>query len=167
MTYCLWPEHEKYVALVRAIDAEVAALPIELQLPDRVVDYALSGSRRWVDGIEVEQEGEFAAEFDISEGSRWALARGVATAITVEVFSDCRTPQGLNDPEHRWDQLQAWLEARLAGGGNPDYTTNTAQGMQPAWQMGRRVAAEMTDEKQAAWAAGVIGSRTRAYCIGR
>lgn len=164
LQYCLWPEHEKYVPMIWDVDARVAELPLKLELPARMVDYSLSGSLRWVEGTGVEMAGDFPPEFDISEGSRWALARGVASAITSEVFSDCRTSQVIDDPEFRSDKLQAWLEARLAGGGDPDYTTNAPVELQVAWGEGYRVAADLTETEQATWAREIIASRQEQYC---
>jgi hypothetical protein len=167
MQYCLWPEHEKYIALVRQADERVAALPLKLPLPERVVDYSLSGATQWVDGVEMELAGDFPPEFDISEGSRWALARGLATAITRSVFADCEVPEALEDPEHRWDQLHAWIEARLAGPGGPDYTTNAPEETQSAWAEGYSVASQLTDSQQAAWAADLIEARFLEFCRDR
>ncbi|MDG4771818.1 hypothetical protein [Solwaraspora sp. WMMD792] len=154
--YCLWPEHEKYVPMIEELDREVAALPVELELPDRVVDYALSGSTQWIDEYTArELPGRFDPEFDISEGSRWGLARGVASAILGTVFADCE-PQAEPDPERRWNQLFAWLEWRLAGGGAPDYRTNAPADLQAAWAVGRDVADASSGQDQAAWASTLI-----------
>lgn len=163
ITYCLWPEHQKYVPLVDAVDAQVAALPLDLRLPEKIVDYSLSGSRAWgADGIERELEGTFDPEFDISEGSRWALARGVAVAITSEVFAACELGAPV-DPELGQDQLLAWLEYRLAGGGSPDYTTNAPDRLQEAWESARTAARDLDDSQQGAWASEVIRTTT-SYC---
>lgn len=164
MEYCLWPEHAKYVPMVRALDRRVAALPVQLALPDRVVDYALSGSTTWTDGdVEVELPGSFSPEFDISAGSRWALARGVASAILSRVFTECK-PGAEPDPEHRWDQLYAWLEWRLAGGGSPDYGTNAPAGLQEAWSVGRQVADRQSDADQATWVSRLIAEEKKRSC---
>jgi hypothetical protein len=159
--YCLWPEDAKYVGLVKAVDREVAVLPVRLPLPARIVDYGLSGSSTFVDGIEVIHEGNFSPEFDISEGSRWALARGVALAITQAVFAGC--DPAVEDPDNRAEQIFAWLEWRLAGGGIPDYTTNAPPDLQAAWSAGRRAGAE-SEQAQAAWVSRVIGEKMEHYC---
>jgi hypothetical protein len=125
--------------------------------------YSLSGATRWVGDTEVELPGDFPPEFDISEGSRWALARGVAAAITANVFSECDAA-AVPDPELRWDQLQAWLESRLAGSGAPDYTTDAPAELQQAWSTGYRVAADLDEREQASWAAELIETRTELYC---
>jgi len=163
--YCLWPEHEKYVPLIRQVDAEVGAVPLDLPLPPKIVDYSLSGSTQWIDGNQVELPGEYAPEFDISEGSRWALARGVAKAITRSVLSTCERSAAIEDPAHHWDLLLAWLEVRLAGGGSPDYTTNAPANIQAAWFEARRVSVELNDAQQAAWAVSVIDGHQK-YCSG-
>jgi len=161
--YCLWPEHAKYVPLIQALDRRVAALPLPLPLPERVVDYSLSGSQRWIDLYSsVELPGTFDPEFDISEGSRWGLARGVAAAIVKTVAAGCDPTKP--DPAHRWDQLFAWLEWRLAGGGKPDYRTDAPQGLQTAWATGHRIAAEQSEHQQAAWAATLIAETKRRHC---
>ncbi|MFG3702297.1 hypothetical protein ACGF5C_31080 [Micromonospora sp. NPDC047620] len=171
--YCLWPEHAKYVPLVKAVDARVAALPAGLTLPDRVVDYALSGSTRWLDlDTSIELEGDFPPEFDISEGSPWALARGVARAIEENVFAECkpntvadaRGHEQRRDPERRRDQFFAWLEWRLAGGGTPDYTTNAGGALQQAWATGHTIAAERSEHDQAEWATTLIGETKARFC---
>ncbi|WP_328474915.1 hypothetical protein OHA21_16490 [Actinoplanes sp. NBC_00393] len=161
--YCLWPEHAKYVPLVRSADERLAALPVRLALPRRVVDYSMSGSTRWVDGMEIEVAGVHDAEFDISEGSRWALARGLATAIANTVFAGCSV-DARPDPEHRWDRLRAWLESRLAGGGEPDYRTNAPYEFQDAWSAGRRMAADPSQQRQAAWVSMLIAEVVASHC---
>jgi hypothetical protein len=164
MTYCLWPEDEKYVPMVRAVDARVAALPLALELPDKMVDYSLSGSTRWVsDDLEVELPGDFPPEFDISEGSQWALARGVSVAIVASEFSQCDLDAPV-DPDFRWEQLRAWLEYRLAGGGSRDYTTDAPEEFQKAWAQGYRAAAELSDAEQADWARELIATTNDRYC---
>jgi hypothetical protein len=162
--YCLWPEHAKYVPMIEAVDRRVAALPVQLPLPERLVDYGLSGSTRWVDRYTViALEGSFAPEFDISEGSRWALARDVARAILNTVFTECE-PNAQRDPEHRWDQLLGWLEWRLAGGGTPDYRTDAPTELQAAWSVGRRSAAGLSEQEQAAWVTTVIAEKKEQFC---
>ncbi|PFG32391.1 hypothetical protein [Sanguibacter antarcticus] len=164
ITYCLWPEHQKYVSLVEEVDARVATLPLDLDLPTRIVDYSLSSSTVWgEDGIEREVAGTFDPEFDISEGSRWALAQGVASAITSSVFATCKVDDPI-DPESGIEQVYAWLEYRLAGGGAQDYTTDAPDELQSAWAKGQQVARELDDAEQAIWVAEVIRSTTTTYC---
>ncbi|MDG4782017.1 hypothetical protein O7614_20365 [Micromonospora sp. WMMD961] len=162
--YCLWPEHEKYVPMVEAVDRRVTALPVRLPLPDRVVDYSLSGSQKWTDLYSsVQLPGTFAPEFDISEGSEWALARGVASAIVSAVFAEC-DPDAKQDPEYRSDQLHAWLEWRLVGGGTPDYRTDAPDYLRKAWSAGRQQAAEESDQDQGRWATTLIAETKERYC---
>ncbi|MGK5444854.1 hypothetical protein ACSNN7_23925 [Micromonospora sp. URMC 105] len=162
--YCLWPEHAKYVPLVEDLDRRLAALPVQLPLPERVVDYSLSGSQRWIDEYSsVQLPGTFAPEFDISEGSRWALARGVASAIVSSVFAECDR-DARPDPERRRDRLFAWLEWRLAGGGTPDYTTDAPGNLQAAWAVGHRTAGGESEPEQAAWVSGLIAETKERYC---
>jgi hypothetical protein len=162
--YCLWPEHAKYVSMVEGLDHQVAHLPLQLALPKRVVDYALSGSTQWIDPrTSVELAGTFAPEFDISEGSRWALARGVAWAIDGTVFAEC-DPLAEPDPQDRRSQLYAWLEWRLAGGGTPDYGTNAPNALQAAWSIGRQVAARQSEPDQAKWAWTIIADTKKNHC---
>ena len=161
--YCLWPEHEKYIPLVKAADARVAALPADLPLPPRVVDYALSGSTVYVDLTHsIERQGDFPHEFDISEGSRWGLARGIATAISREIFKSCAV-QAKPDPERRRDQIFAWLEWRIAGGGSPDYTTDAPGEMQDAWTVGRQTATR-SEPEQAEWVNRTISEVKTLHC---
>ncbi|BCL15773.1 hypothetical protein [Micromonospora sagamiensis] len=164
MEYCLWPEHAKYVPMIQDLDRRLAALPVQLPAPERVVDYALSGSTEWIDEeIEVELPGAFPPEFDISTGSRWALARGIAAAILDSTFADCghRTQP---DPDHRWDQLHAWLEWRLAGGGTHDYSTNAPSDLQAAWSVGRQTAQRKSEQDQAGWVIKLIAEEKNRYC---
>ena len=164
ITYCLWPEHQKFVPLVEEIDAQVAALPLDLKLPTRIVDYSLSGSSVWdEDGIEIGQEGTFDPEFSINAGSRWALARSVSLVIAVGIFDDCIEAR-TEDPELASEQLWAWLEFRLAGGGTVDYVTNAEGGLQAAWAKGAQAARDLDDAQQAAWAAELITVTTEKYC---
>lgn len=161
--YCLWPEHEKYLRLVADVDARVADLPLELRLPERIVDYSLSGLSQSGGESAVLAAGDFTPEVDISEGSPWALARGVAAAITGEILAAC-DPLAPNDPEYRWDQLQAWLDWRLVGGGSPDYTTSAPNELEAAWDAGHRAAATLSDAEQADWAAELIATGMDRYC---
>lgn len=163
MDYCLWPEHEKYVPLIKSVDSAVADLPGEVAIPERVVDYSLSGSTRWEGEVQIELRGDFPSEFDISEGSRWALARGIAAAITKSTLSGCASVAG-SDDEHRWEQLSAWLEARLAGSRSPDYTTDAPPELQEAWAEGRRVAWELSESQQGAWATDLIRAYKEQHC---
>ncbi|WP_432988431.1 hypothetical protein [Dactylosporangium sp. CA-233914] len=163
--YCLWPEHAKYIPMVQAVDRRVSALPVKLALPSRIVDYSLSGSTQWLDlDTAVERSGQFPPEFDISEGSEWALARGVASAIVGEVFKDC-SPSAKADPQLQSEQLLAWLEWRLAGGGTPDYRTNAPGDLQAAWSNGRRRAAELSDADQSAWVTALVADAKANYCL--
>lgn len=159
--YCLWPEHAKYVPMVEAVDQRVADLPIQLALPEKIVDYALSGSTQWVGpDMAIALEGTFPPEFDISEGSQWALARGVASAITSEVFAECESDAS-RDLDSQRNQLFAWLEWRLAGGGAPDYQTNAPAQLEAAWSTGHRSAAELSEQEQVAWVLTIIEEKER------
>lgn len=162
--YCLWPEHEKYLPMIETTDRRVAALPVKLALPARVVDYALSGSTKWLsEQTAVEIPGKFDPEFDISEGSPWALARGVATAILRTEFAEC-SPKAKRDPQYQAEQFLAWLEWRLAGGGVPDYRTNAPAALQEAWARGRRSADGLPEQAQSAWVTGLIADVKERYC---
>lgn len=164
ITYCLWPENAKYVPLVTAVDRDVAALPIKLKLPPKMVDYAMAGSTTWnSDGIEIELPGAFDPQFDISEGSRWSLARGLSVAIVDSVFASCSLDAPI-DPEQGREQLRAWLEYRLAGGGARDYTTDAPAELQDAWTKGYRAATDLTDADQAAWASEIVARKNDQYC---
>ncbi|WP_162562149.1 hypothetical protein [Salinispora oceanensis] len=162
--YCLWPEHAKYAPMIEAIDQQIAMLPVDLPLPDRVVDYALSGSTKWSDDrTAIEVPGKFDPEFDISEGSRWALARGVARAIMGTVFAECR-PDAAPDPERRMEQMFAWLEWRLADSGGPDYRTNAPASLQTAWSTGRLAAAGKSDQDQGIWVSAIVADVKKHHC---
>jgi hypothetical protein len=162
--YCLWPEHVKYVPLIKTVDAQVAALPGHLPLPARVVDYALSGRIKWINEYDaIDLPGDFPPEFEISDGSRWGLARGVASAIVSSVFADC-SPDAPEDPQQRRDELLAWIEWRLAGGGTPDYRTDAPQALQAAWAVGRNVAAHGSEQEQTAWLTELTSTVKKNYC---
>jgi hypothetical protein len=166
MEYCLWPEHEKYAPMVRDLDRRLVALPVQLPTPELVVDYSLSGSTKWInEDVEVELPGVFPPEFDISAGSRWALARGIAAAILKTTFSDCDF-RSRADTENRWDQLHAWLEWRLAGGGTQDYSTNAPSELQAAWSVGRQAAQHKSERDQAAWVIQTVADEKKAHCRG-
>lgn len=161
--YCLWPEDAKYASLIKEVDSRIGELPVELPLPDRMVEYALSGSFVIRDDIIIQLPGDFDPEFDISEGNRWALAHAVSTAIVDTVFIAC-LPQELSDPDLRREQLRAWLEWRLVGGGEPDYRTDAPDDLQNAWTLGRKVAASASPEEQATWVQRMIRETNDQYC---
>lgn len=163
MEYCLWPEHAKYLPMVEELDRRLALLPVQLKVPERVVDYSLSGDTRYIDeNAAIALAGNFDPEFDISEGSRWGLARGVAGSIAKVVFAEC--DPAVRDPEYRWDQLHAWLEWRLAGGGAVDYMTNAPSNLQKAWAVGHRMAAEKSESEQAVWVSTLIKEKKDMAC---
>lgn len=154
--YCLWPEHAKYRAMVEQIDDELRDLPVSLTLPPKIVDYALSGRITYEsETAVVTNAGDFPPEFDISEGSRWALARGIAIAIVGEMTKTCGT-DAVEESRTQIEQLFAWLEWRLAGGGEVDYTTDAPIEIQNAWAEGRDAAKNLTEEEQQTWATARI-----------
>ncbi|WP_199036382.1 hypothetical protein [Glycomyces salinus] len=165
--YCLWPEHEKYLELVETVDANAAELPGVVELPERMVDYRLSGEELyWMEmGPEGDVDKEFDSEFDISEGSVWALAMGVSDGIQRVTFEGCDRDL-YDDPElgPAIEQFGAWLEYRLAGGGSVDYTTTAPRDIQEAWAEGREIAAEWPEAEQTAWVEDLLDRAKVEYC---
>jgi hypothetical protein len=164
--YCLWPENEKYASLIREVDAQVTRLPAGFEIPPEIYDYSLSGGTQIRDGVVFTLPADEAApEFDISEGSRWSLARGVAMAVADRTFMYCE-PTTPGDPDPRRDQLQAYVESRLAGGGAPDYTTDAPSELLDAWQAGYDAAATLSDADQQVWVLEVVSGYKSDHCFG-
>ena len=163
VTYCLWPEHQKFASVIEDTDAELAGLPSVLVLPDRMVEYSLSGSRVWDEnGNSREVEGVFDPEFSIPEGSQRAFARSLALAIVSETFAECDV-MAPEDPELGSEQLWAWVEYRLAGG-DVDYTTDAPGALQEAWSKGIEAGRTLNDADQATWAADIVRETRAEYC---
>lgn len=161
--YCLWPEDEVRFPLVRTADERLAALPVQLSLPARVVDYGMSGGAVWRDGIIYEQQGDFPPEVLFRGTNPWAVADSLARAVTAEAFRGC--PIVSDTGPDRREQLQYWLEARLAGGGAPDYVEDAPQDVADAGALGRR-ATQLDEAAQGAWARQLVDGLRADHCGG-
>lgn len=161
--YCLWPEDEVRFPLLRTADERLAALPVQLPLPARVVDYGMSGGAAWRDGIIYEQQGDFPPEVLFRGTNPWAVADSLARATAEATFTGCG-PVSDAGPD-RYTQLQYWLEARLAGGGTPDYVENAPQDVADPAALGRR-ATQLDEAAQGAWARQLVDGYRADHCGG-
>ncbi|MFE9048381.1 hypothetical protein [Streptomyces rubiginosohelvolus] len=159
---CLWPEHEKYVPMVRAVNEKVASLPDGFKIPDRLSEY---GTKQVVyatkNGQVVQREGDI----DISEGSRWALSLGVADAVTKETFQGCDWAAVRKNEDFTTDVLNRWIETFLAGGGRPDYRVGAGAPPKLLEAFDEAAAiAETSTEEQLVWVEEKLQHVNEKYC---
>ncbi|MFC7760497.1 hypothetical protein ACFQY4_22545 [Catellatospora bangladeshensis] len=125
-TLCLWPEHEKYLPVLRELGARLDRLPAAFTLPPRINEFGVERVRV-VDG----QGNEFFDDeqgppfFYILEGSPWSSAGDIGTAISAETFTF----------EDR---------ARCAWGGSPTPTTAGCSPSGRGWRPTSSVAVPRT-----------------------
>jgi hypothetical protein len=159
---CLWPENEKYVPIVRSIDATVATLPAEFRLPGTLYEYGLR--RDHFDDAGTTYT-ELAGDFDISEGSRWGLATGVSNAILDATLGSCDWDAILAAKELGPEALKKWVEFHLMRSATPEYrTSGVSEDMRDAWATAARTFIELPAEGQSAWAREELGRIQARYC---
>ncbi|MFC4149037.1 hypothetical protein ACFO0M_22515 [Micromonospora mangrovi] len=172
-TLCIWPEHEKYLPQLRALDARIDQLPRAFVRPPRINEVGLQKTRYvGPDGKEYLGYEEGPPIFYILEGSPWSYAGDIGNAITEATFGfrdtrACDWQKITSSDEPRIWALGAWLEAFLAGGGSPDYHTNAPAPMQQAWAEGRAMAGDTSPADQFRWAEGEVNDIRGRYCHSR
>ena len=158
---CVWPEHEKYLPMLGAVNARVDTLPAALRLPPRIVEFGIDRNWHMENGphgpiMHEDRIGE--PSFSILEGSIWSSAGSISTGIMSATFEftnmKCRWASRTDADNARLLALGAWRESYLVGGGNPDYHTNAPQEMQDAWTIGRGMARKASRAEQFSWVDG-------------
>lgn len=155
MELCIWPEHEKYLPLLADVSARIDALPDAFYLPPRMNEYGVERVN-YVDeeGVIRENPGTLPY-FLILEGSPWSLAGEITTAIMYETWRSCDehpSDAPAASQRQRSNALYGWLEAYLAGAGEPDYATNAPSEFQRGWAAGREIANTLPVAEQLTWA---------------
>lgn len=170
-TLCVWPEHEKYLPMLRAINSRVDTLPSAFVLPPRMNEFGIERTWHMEDGARgpVMVEDRFGLpEFIIIEGSIWSAADAVATGVMSTTFEytnreKCRWDSRTDEDRARLDSVQAWLEGYLANGVTPDYETNAPPEMQKAMAKGHAMAGRSRAD-QFSWAEREVRDFYERYC---
>jgi hypothetical protein len=165
-TLCLWPEHEKYLPVIKEISARVDALPDAFQIPPLINEFGIEKTEYIApDGVSWSIESA-APTFKILEGSPWSYAGEIATAVNTTRlnYQDCDLANSTPSDDARMSAVYAWLEAYLVGGGNPDYHNNAPQDMKDAFAKGHKIANSASLEEQFRWAAGEVSDLSARYC---
>lgn len=165
---CLWPEHKKYLAAVRATNERVAELPNSFKLPSTMYEYGIADNIS-VDGddVVVVEDPNPSAQiptFELPEGSRWGLAMDISRAIISENLMQCHIAN-LPENDLRAFAVEAFLEVTLAGGGKPDYSSSESEQMAEAWKEGS-VAASNSGPGRFDWAIRTLAKYKSDYCAG-
>ncbi|MBY8874177.1 hypothetical protein K7640_20320 [Micromonospora sp. PLK6-60] len=168
-TLCIWPEHEKYLPQLRALNARIDLLPDAFVRPSRINEVGLQKTRYiGPDGKEYLGYEEGPPIFYILEGSPWSYAGDIGTSISASTFGyqdeGCDWQRITSSDEPRLWALDAWLEVFLAGGGSPNSHTNAPAQMQQAWAEGRAVAGNPSRAAQFRWAEGEVNELRGRYC---
>ncbi|MFF7970736.1 hypothetical protein [Streptomyces sp. NPDC007905] len=162
MKMCYWPEHEKYLGLMKKIDARAATLPKGFSLPDRVYEYGTREEVFHVDGVTHRQA---TGDFTIMEGNRWSLASSISSVIAGKTFSSCDWQAAAAKHDSTADAVGHWVEIYLAGGGDPDYRL---EGATPEYvKASEESAAEAkthSKEEQFAWVHKKMEDFRARYC---
>jgi hypothetical protein len=168
---CVWPEHRKYLAMLRGFESRIAALPAEFVVPHTVDEYGLvpTGVSGPGDHEVVVDTADPTPTFVLTEGSAWSAANDLSNAIAETTFhfqapTTCHWDTRTDADQSRLNAVGAWLQSYLVGGGTPDYRTDAPTSMQQAWAAGRAVAADDTLTQQFAWAGKEVTDLRGRYC---
>jgi hypothetical protein len=169
---CIWPEHKKYVPLLRQLNGRLAALPKSFLLPTRMDEFGIQPTGHTTVGnneIYNLAGPDQLPTFYILAGSPWSIAGDLSNAVLDKTFGFTNTTTctwaSRTDPDRaRLLALGAWLESYLAGGGTPDYKTDAPTEMQDAWTVGRAVARNDSRSQQFSWADGEVNDLRGRYC---
>ncbi|MER6775251.1 hypothetical protein ABT389_36655 [Streptomyces bacillaris] len=157
---CLWPEEDKYKSMAQDVLARTEALPPVLRMPKKVYSSGLvyTMDRRW------------GGDFYLDSGSAWAMADGMARAISTQTFKACEENdfRGYAAQDEADDQsvlaVERWLEKRLAGGGNPEYKeAGMTESMAKAMETGKDMA-DRSEAEQNRWATATVQRVLEKYC---
>jgi hypothetical protein len=151
---CVWPEHRKYVPLLRDVNGRIDTLPDNLVIPPRMSE----------SGIDDLTAGERVPWFFIVEGSPWSYAGSIRSNITGATWAGCDGAAVTDLDHHRFWVIDAWLETYLAGGGSPDYFTSAPPAMQESWADGRAIANERPVAEQLQWVEREVRDLHEHYC---
>ncbi|MDP9793613.1 hypothetical protein J2S43_002125 [Catenuloplanes nepalensis] len=158
---CLWPEHALYEPIVRQVSDRVGTLPADFVLPARLNEYG-------IDRFAYEEGGETAVQleggFDISEGSKWSVALGVADSVVAHTLRTCDRQAIAQAEDYSSEALARWLEGYLAGEGTRDYRTSAVPTeIQEAWTLAAEVS-QRPASAQLDWARQQVGALKDRYC---
>jgi hypothetical protein len=158
---CLWPEDEKYVAMVRALDVRVTELPEGFRLPPRLNQYGLERSSFPFGGEVVTQ---LEGDFDISEGHRSALALGLSNEILEETLRPCDLAAIDRAEDPAPEVLRRWVELFLNAGDPLGYrAAGVPDDIAAAWKTAADVA-RLPGPEQRAWADRELSRMHTTYC---
>lgn len=170
-TLCIWPEHEKYLPMLREINARADALPSAFVFPARMTEFGIERTWHMEDsrrGPVMVEDQVGAPTFNIIEGSIWSAADAIATGIMSTTFEytnreKCRWDSQEDEDRARMRAVGAWLEGYLANGVTPDYQTNAPAKTQEASAVGYAMAAKSRVE-QFSWAEKEVRAFYDRYC---
>ncbi|WP_432900551.1 hypothetical protein ACQP1S_27435 [Micromonospora matsumotoense] len=164
---CVWPEQEKYLVDLAHTSARIDALPDVFEKPYEINSTGLKGTDNQA-SQRSGRESEPSPTFEIIGGSIWSYAGAFAAAIERETFrfTDelCQWRNLSPADDRRLLVLDAWLEAYLAGNGQPDYRTNAPPSIQGAFLEGRAIANGRTASDQFKWAEKEVIEMRQRYC---
>ncbi|MFV2110132.1 hypothetical protein [Micromonospora sp. LOL_015] len=125
---CLWPEHEKYRDMIAGIIHRAERLPLEFTIPSHFDEYGLSFRAFSSGSRDVDLTVDHVPYFVLMEGSIWSVSGPIAVEIVKHSLAFCEGDSGAKGEqlEEKAIELQDWLEAYLAGGGQPDYRTSAS-----------------------------------------
>jgi hypothetical protein len=170
ISLCIWPEHNKYLPMLRTLNERIATLPPSFTRPVKMNEFGITQNHH-VDErghlVYIDDPG-LAPIFYILEGSIWSSAGNIANAIMSATFE-------YTNPACGWvtqtdadaailSTLSAWLETYLAGGGRPDYHSDAPDAMQKAWAVGRSVANDKPQKEQFTWAEREVRDLRGRHC---
>jgi len=158
---CLWPEHEKYVPMVRRVDARVASLPAGFQRPARLHEYGIERKQFSYRGQTVTQlEG-----IDISEGLQSNLGAGVANAVMTETLKPCDLDSIRQAKDITANAVGRWLELYLGQGSSAEYqAVGAPKEFAEAWSTALAAYTKLTPAQQREWAQQRLAQLATAYC---
>lgn len=153
---CLWPEHEVYLPVVRAVGQRAQALPAAFPRPQTMSEYGLTFQTYEFEGGEIVQsEG-----FDISEGRPRGVAQAAAGEITTLVLDGCNLEKVTASPDPALEALAQWLTLYLADAAEPG---QGPPGTELAYQAAREVRSDPL-AAQFAWASEQLDAVRADFC---
>ena len=159
--FCVWPEEVKYAPLIEIFDDRLATIPDGFVIPERVSQYGLIRqpySSRGQTGVSLEG-------IDVSEGSHWALASGIASEVISETIEDCDL-DGLFEDQNDLESVSHWLGLYIADEG-PE-PANRPNGVPDeileSWAVAENIVATQPVDQQVSWASTTITDLVEKHC---
>lgn len=166
---CVWPESEKYVPQLDAVNSRIAELPDAFVLPPRVNEWGIDTGLQYGNYTDERLENPDAAPyFHILEGSPWSYVSDIGRAITDATFEfqnyqGCRWASTSVADTDRLQVVDAWLESYLVGATAPDFRTDASAETQSNWAEGRAML-DLPRAEQFSWAEGEVDELRGRYC---